>query len=283
MVMKKWRHLITLYSRGRQTNLDSPLSTSCLSRFTVKTSHQDFRLPCRLSLAALIQYEDPERGLFVGWGACAVNALEAWSSVVRRGCGWRDIEVTPSDIALANDIAQEVLGRSLDELLPQTRKLLTLLHEWVTTECTRLNLQRSEFRLTRRQLREALGWGDTQLKVHLSRLVELELLLVHRGNPGYAYELLYEGEDADGRAKLLGLIDCTSLQASSQGAGHGRALVGGRSGGGRGAVDPLNASQGEALSPVLASEDENRTPGVSQNPVLSYPQNQPINPDQVTR
>ena len=38
----------------------------------------------------------------------------------------------------------------------------------------------SEVRLTRRQIREALGWGDTALKVHLRRLVELEYLVGHR-------------------------------------------------------------------------------------------------------
>ena len=34
------------------------------------------------------------------------------------------VEVTPADIALANRLAHEVLGRSLDELPPQTRNLL---------------------------------------------------------------------------------------------------------------------------------------------------------------
>ena len=37
------------------------------------------------------------------------------------------IEVTAADIALANELAHEVLGRSLDELPPQARRLL-----WVT-------------------------------------------------------------------------------------------------------------------------------------------------------
>jgi site-specific recombinase XerC len=69
----------------------------------------------------------------------------------------------------------------MDELLPQTRKLLLLLHEWVNGECSRLNIPQADFRFTRRQVREALGWGDTQLKVHLGRLTELEYLVAHRG------------------------------------------------------------------------------------------------------
>ena len=40
------------------------------------------------------------------------------------------IEVTRSDIETANRLAHEVLGRSLDELPPQTRRLLVLIDEW---------------------------------------------------------------------------------------------------------------------------------------------------------
>ena len=35
-------------------------------------------------------------------------------------------------------------------------------------------------------VREHTRWGDTQLKLHLARLVELEYLLVHRGGRGQA-------------------------------------------------------------------------------------------------
>jgi DNA primase len=39
--------------------------------------------------------------------------------------------VTLDDIATANRLAHEVLGRSLDELPPQTRRLLLLIDELV--------------------------------------------------------------------------------------------------------------------------------------------------------
>jgi len=42
------------------------------------------------------------------------------------------IEVTVNDIAVANRLAHEVLGRSLDELPPQTRRLLLAVDEMVT-------------------------------------------------------------------------------------------------------------------------------------------------------
>ena len=48
--------------------------------------------------------------------------------------GLHYIEVTLQDIAAANTLAHEVLGRSLDELPPQTRRLLLLLEETVE-EC----------------------------------------------------------------------------------------------------------------------------------------------------
>lgn len=38
---------------------------------------------------------------------------------------------------IANSLAHDVLGRTLDELPPQTRKLLTTLHGWVKTEAAR--------------------------------------------------------------------------------------------------------------------------------------------------
>ena len=41
------------------------------------------------------------------------------------------IEVEISDIELANRLIQEVLGRCLDELAPQTRKLLEMIHRMV--------------------------------------------------------------------------------------------------------------------------------------------------------
>ena len=128
------------------------------------------------------------------------------------------IEVTLADIALANTLAHEVLGRSLDELPPQTRRLLTQIDQYVQGECERLSVERSQCRFSRRMLREAIAWGDTQLRVHLERLLELEYLLAHREGPGgkYVYELVYTvvAEQAgEHRAHLAGLMDVSQLQA----------------------------------------------------------------------
>jgi hypothetical protein len=47
------------------------------------------------------------------------------------------LEVTLEDLALANRLAHQVLGRSLDELPPQTRRFLHLLVQMVDDACTR--------------------------------------------------------------------------------------------------------------------------------------------------
>jgi DNA primase len=124
------------------------------------------------------------------------------------------IEVRLTDIELANRIAHDVLGRSLDELPPQTRRLLCLIDAHVGTECERQAIRRSDVRFSRRALREAIAWGDTQLRLHLERLVELEYVLTHREGPGgkYVYELAYEVKD-DARAQVAGLIDADALAA----------------------------------------------------------------------
>src|SRR3546814_13090241 len=64
----------------------------------------------------------------------------------------RYIEVTESDIALANGLAHDVLGRTLDELPPQTRRLLTTIHGWASAECARLALRRADFRSEERRV-----------------------------------------------------------------------------------------------------------------------------------
>ena len=75
------------------------------------------------------------------------------------------VESTIGDIEVANRLAHAVLGQSLDELAPQTRRLLVAVHDHVTAKAADLAVDVSLIRFTRRQLREALGWGDTQLKV----------------------------------------------------------------------------------------------------------------------
>jgi hypothetical protein len=131
----------------------------------------------------------------------------------RGGRTVRYIEVSREDIRLANLLAAEVLGRTLDELPPQTRRLLGLLDQAVTEGAQKLGIDRGDYHFSRRQVREWTSWSDTQLRVHLGRLVELEYLVVHRGGRGqrFVYELCYAGGGEEGAPFLPGLIDPAAL------------------------------------------------------------------------
>ena len=127
------------------------------------------------------------------------------------------VEVTADDVALANRLAHEVLGRSLDELPPQTRRVLRLLDRYVAAEAKKKGLERAHVRFSRRELREAWGMSDTQLRLHLERLVALEYVLCRRDGPGgrLVYELVYDGAGEDGRPFVPGLIDAAALGATT--------------------------------------------------------------------
>jgi len=134
-----------------------------------------------------------------------------WTS--HRGKPIEYIEVKPQDIEIANRLCHQVLGRSLDELPPQTRKLLTLVCEMVEEERAKAGVERKDYRFTRRQVRAHTGWSDFQVQVHMNKLVALEYVLTHRGGRGqsFVYELLFDGKTAAGTQVLMGLIDPTTL------------------------------------------------------------------------
>jgi DNA primase catalytic core len=115
------------------------------------------------------------------------------------------IEATESDVVLAWELVNQVLMRSLDDVQPQTRRLLTLIDQMVTEECARTSCERLDYRFTRARVRQFTGWGDSQLKKHLSRLEDLEYLALYRGAPGqsFVYGLNFE-MDEHGRPVLPG-------------------------------------------------------------------------------
>jgi DNA primase len=182
------------------------------------------------SIAMLHQYQRPVR------------------TTVHHGKTIEYIEVTTEDIEIANRLAHEVLGRSLDELPPQTRRLLLMVDEMVTKECARLQMDRTDYRFSRRDIRQYTGWGNTQLKTHLARLEDLEYLLVHHGGRGqsFVYELMFDRSAHDDKPVLPGLIDVEKLRCdgnrsglNGDKSGSSRPQVGGVSGGGRGKPEPI--------------------------------------------
>lgn len=152
----------------------------------------------------------------------------------------------------------------MDDLPPQTRRLLEALDEWVKRGCQLQGVQREAFRFTRRQAREGLGWGDTQLKVHLGRLLDAEYLALHRlPKGGLGYELLYAGQGAGGERFLVGLVDVEALRhdydsgrsgVEAPRSAPGRPPVGGRSAPGRGAVSDNSPSE-EAETKAAGGEN----------------------------
>jgi DNA primase catalytic core len=191
------------------------------------------------------------------------------------------VEVTLDDIRLANELAHEVLGRSLDELPPQTRRLLRLIDGHVVEACARLSMRRADFHFSRRSLREAIGWGDTQLKVHLARLMELEYLIAHRTRTGgFDYELVYDTAGDDERLRFPGLADLDQLARDYDGArsgsddgrsGSGRPAVGPRSAGGRGEENAGDADGTRLAAERSAGAPETQCSGEPAR-MLSYPQ-----------
>jgi DNA primase len=187
------------------------------------------------------------------------------------------IEVTKEDIATANRLAHEVLGRALDELPPHTRRLLLLVDEMVSSECERQKMERADFRFSRRAVRQHTGWGDTQLKVHLHRLEELEYLLVHHGGRGqsFVYELVFERQEDSGKPVLPGLIDVEKLsgyhydakksELESHLSGSSRPPVGGMSGSGRAEKSPALALRNGDLARNL---EKITTPVTEENRVV---------------
>lgn len=132
------------------------------------------------------------------------------------------IEVTQADIALANRLAHAVLGRSLDELPPQTRRVLSALDAWVSEQIAGSDTPRGDVRFTRRTVRTHLGLSDTQLRVHLDRLVQLEYVLPHAGKQGqlYSYSLRFDGDAETSAPQLagLGVTETEDAEPTSRGA-----------------------------------------------------------------
>jgi hypothetical protein len=123
------------------------------------------------------------------------------------------VEVKPNDIALANRLARQVLGRSLDELAHPTRQLLKHLVD--------LTRGREAPRFTRPEVREKTGWTDWQVRVHLGQLLDLEYAVVASGRNGQrmTYELLFDGDPEEDGRYLAGLVDVEKLPQLVDGPG----------------------------------------------------------------
>jgi len=125
------------------------------------------------------------------------------------------------DVRIANKLAHEILGRSLDELSRPGRSLLLQLDEMVEKTVERLNKDnpdhspnRTAVSFTRREIREFSGWAHTRVHRYLKELVDLEYVLIDSGRNGSLcrYRLAYEGQGKNGERFMLGLTDPDQLE-----------------------------------------------------------------------
>jgi hypothetical protein len=128
----------------------------------------------------------------------------------------REVEMLPvtlEDIEAANKIAPEVLGRSLDELPPQSRSLLEKIKTLVREKMAAQKLEQRYSLFSRRELRENTGWSETQTRLHLERLEGMEYIHRRTGKQGSIckYELLIEASE---KAAIwqVGLLDVETLR-----------------------------------------------------------------------
>lgn len=210
----------------------------------------------------------------------AVTLLHQYQRQVKRaehrGSVIEYIEVTREDIALANKLAHEVLGRTLDEMPAQTRRLLVLLKAWVQEAAQRQAVKADELRFTRRDVRASLGWGDTQLKIHLARLLEMEYLVLFRRGLTYEYGLLWDG-DGSGQPHLCGLLDMEETRAADEGGAFRSGSGGNRSASGRGLAGGQPGSE-KAASGQAAQGTEARPVGAGGNTVIKEEKNTALLP-----
>ena len=131
----------------------------------------------------------------------AIAVLHQYQRVIRTdtrdGETLEYIEATAEDVKLARQLMRQVLLPSLDELPPHTRRLLVWIEEMVGQECERQQIEISEYSFTRRTVREYTRWGDTQLRLHLRRLEEMEYLRVRHGGPGQAFVYQLRSDDGE--------------------------------------------------------------------------------------
>ena len=115
------------------------------------------------------------------------------------------IEVEKKDIELASKIFIQVMGWSIDELKPPSRKLLK--------DVVLLCREKGSLLFTRKELREKYKWDNATLHRHLNMLIELDYVQGKTIANGlrHQYELIYDGDGESKEKFVLGLKDSEKI------------------------------------------------------------------------
>jgi hypothetical protein len=122
------------------------------------------------------------------------------------------VEVTIADIALANELAKDVLARALDELAAPVRGLYDELRALCVKRADELNCQPDAVQLSRREIREATGWSDWQVRSYCRQLVEMEYLYASINGNGRPCVYSLARAEENGLDGLRGLTDVAQLK-----------------------------------------------------------------------
>jgi len=146
----------------------------------------------------------------------AIAFLHQFQRPLKRKEGIDYIEVTLEDIALANEIAGSILGRSMDELSSPARRLLGIIQN-LAAKKKKQGVEEVQF--IRREIREASGWGETYVRSVLRELTRMEYIGIVRGAYGqtFRYELLQEEASFDPFMQSLTNVNELQLKAKKLG------------------------------------------------------------------
>jgi 5S rRNA maturation endonuclease (ribonuclease M5) len=122
------------------------------------------------------------------------------------------VEVTIADIALANELAQGVLSRALDELAAPVRGLYDELRALCVQRAEELKCNPDEVNLSRREIREATGWSDWQVRSYCRQLVEMEYLYAAVNGNGRPCVYSLARAEETGADGLRGLTNVAELK-----------------------------------------------------------------------
>jgi DNA primase catalytic core len=119
------------------------------------------------------------------------------------------VEVELSDIALANELAEEILGKAMDELAPPVRGMFEAITKACRERAAELKIKTEDVQLTRREIREMTAWSDWQVRMYCQKLVEMEYLFAvcaMNGKPS-VYQLARDEESQTNTLRGLTSVD----------------------------------------------------------------------------